>query len=278
MLVKCWGSRGSLPVSGPEHIKYGGDTTCIELRTKSNELLIIDAGSGIRALGNMLLDKITNINIIFTHAHWDHLIGFPFFKPLYKKGIKINFYGCSSAQKAITNFFHDSIEPPFLPITFKDIKATLNFNSMNNLEYEIGSLKVQAINLNHPNGGFGYKFIEGNKTFVFLTDNELSHHHKNGKSFDEYKDFATNSDFLIHDSEYTINEYSKTKGWGHSTYIDAIKLAHSANVKLFGLFHHNQDRCDKNNDSILDESQKILNKLNSNVKCISIQTGTEILL
>lgn len=279
MIIRCWGARGSIPVSGFEYNEYGGDTTCMEIRNSSNEIIIIDAGSGIRELGNRLLsENIKIINMVFTHAHWDHLIGFPFFKLIYKEGIKINIYGCPYAQKAIHKMFEESTEPPFLPITYNDIKANLNFNEFAVKDFYISDIKISPINLSHPNTGFGYKFVENNSSFVFLTDNELAYIHPGGKNFEEYSRFCYNSDLLIHDSEYTDDEYKRTKTWGHSTYTDAAKLALESEVKQFGLYHHNQDRTDSQANLILEDCKKLIGEQNSSVNCFAVKTGTEIII
>ncbi len=277
MKITCWGARGSIAVSGKEYVKYGGDTTCIEIRSKDGDVIIIDAGTGIRKLGNSLLssDKRT-YSMLFTHAHWDHLIGFPFFKPIYMKGTKISLYGCPYTQKSVGDILSKSMMAPYFPIEFGQLQAQMESHSVCEETFNIGPIEITPIQLSHPNRGIGYKFIEDEKSFVFLTDNELSHRHPGGGLFDDYLHFAVDADLLVHDAEYTEDQYKITKGWGHSLYTDALHLAMEANVKQFGLFHHNQDRSDAALDHIVDDCSRIVQKGKSGLQCFASYAGLEI--
>jgi phosphoribosyl 1,2-cyclic phosphodiesterase len=277
MKVRVWGARGSIPVSGMEYLKYGGDTTCLEIRTKDDEIVIVDAGSGIRRLGNSLLsERRYKYNLIFTHAHWDHLMGFPFFKPVYFSETQIDLFGCPFAQNSIREFLKESMSPPHFPVKLSDLKATLAYHGTCTREFNIGSLHVIPILLSHPNQGIGYKFIEDGKVFVFLTDNELSYKHPGGLEFEDYTNFSLDADLLIHDSEFTETEYSRTKGWGHSQFQDALQLALDARVKRFGMFHHNQERDDAAIDEIVHRCEDILVEQNAALECFAVSQGMEI--
>ncbi|RJP76198.1 MAG: MBL fold metallo-hydrolase [Desulfobacteraceae bacterium] len=271
MLIKCWGSRGSIPVSGKNYIKYGGDTTCMEIRTRSNDIIIIDAGTGIRRLGNQLIEeKKYHYNIIFTHAHWDHLIGFPFFKPLFIKETEIDIYRCPFPKQYAEKMITKLLEPPNFPKKYNELNATIRYIDGCPNQFEIGSVTVIPIRLSHPNGGCGYKFIEDGKTFVFLTDNELGFVHSGGLERSAYLEFSVNADLLIHDAEYTPLEYKKQIEWGHSTYIDALDLAHEAGVKKLGLFHINQERTDSEMDQIEKDCQQISKDQGYNMDCFAV--------
>jgi len=174
MYIKCWGSRGSTPVSGCEFDKYGGDTTCIEIRTRSDDLIIVDAGTGIRRLGNQLIDENRSVfNFIFTHSHWDHLMGFPFFKPLHKAASRIYMHRCPFPGKYIETIVTKLMRPPHFPVRYADLKASIVYKNGCPGTFSIGSVNITPIALSHPNGGCGYSFEEDGKRFVFLTDNEL---------------------------------------------------------------------------------------------------------
>ncbi|MDD5454232.1 MAG: MBL fold metallo-hydrolase [Candidatus Ratteibacteria bacterium] len=277
MIIKCWGARGSIPVSGKEYIKYGGSTTCLEIRTKNDEVIIIDAGSGIRKLGHELLKgRKRDYNMIFTHAHWDHLLGFPFFQPIYTKGTHIKIYGYPFAQKSVKELIKISMTPPYFPVNFEDIKADISYHEALKGKLHIDSVTVVPISLSHPNGGFGYKFIEDDKCFVFLTDNELTFKHPGGLCFADYENFSRQADLLIHDSEYTKEDYKTKKSWGHSVYKDSLELALKADVKKFGLFHHNQERTDKDLDGIVRDCKGIIKEKRSSLKCFAVQEGMEV--
>ena len=279
MRITCWGARGSIPVSGKEYVKYGGDTTCIEVRSKDDDVIIIDAGTGMRKLGNKLLasDKRT-CSVLFTHAHWDHLMGFPFFKPIYMKGTRISMYGCPYAQASIKDILAKSMVAPYFPVEFGQLQAEITSHGVCEESFSIGPVRVTPIQLNHPNQGQGYKFTEDGKSFVFITDNELSLRHTGGGEYQDYVRFADGADLLIHDSEYTEAQYKMTKGWGHSVYTDALRLALDAGVGQFGLFHHNQERSDAELDQMVEDCRGIVLKEHKQVRCFAAQAGMEIVL
>ena len=218
MFIRFWGSRGSSPVSGKEYVMFGGDTTCVEILTDACETIIIDAGSGIRKLGNKLFrERNYDLNIIFTHSHWDHILGFPFFTPIYVKGTKINLYGCPFAQGSIKKIISKTMKPPNFPVKFDELKAELAYHNhkADDGGFNIGSLKVMPISVSHPNRAIGYKFIEDEKSFVFLTDNELTYKHSGGLDYEDYVKFAMKADLLVHDSQYRQEEYKRKETWGH---------------------------------------------------------------
>ncbi len=271
MDIKCWGTRGSIPVSGKEYVKYGGDTTCLEIRTKSDDIIIVDAGTGIRRLGNQLLkEQRFEYHLIFTHAHWDHLMGFPFFKPLYRKDSEIMAYRCPFPGKYVENMISKTLSPPNFPVKYSDISAKISYREGCPTEFEIGSVTVSPIRLSHPNGGSGYKFEEDGKTFVFLTDNELGFLHAGGLEVEDYVEFCTGADILFHDAEYTPEEYNTTIEWGHSTFTDVLDLAHKAGVKKLGLFHLNQDRTDKQVDDIVKACGDVISEKYSPFDCFAV--------
>ena len=276
MIIRCYGARGSVPVSGEEYIKYGGDTTCLEIRTKNDEIIIVDAGSGIKRLGNRLLrEGRLNYHVLFTHSHLDHIMGFPFFRPIYNENAAIHLMGCPTTQGNIRKLLSRAMSAPLFPVPFDALLAKIDYDVECHLSFHIDSIEIFPINLNHLNGGMGYKFVEDGKTFVFLTDNELDYKHRNGQTFEEYVTFSKDADLLIHDSEYTREEYEETRRWGHSTYLDALRLAREAKVKTFGLFHHNQNRIDAEQDAIVQKCRSINEENNIDMECFALtQTST----
>jgi phosphoribosyl 1,2-cyclic phosphodiesterase len=279
MIIRCHGARGSIPVSGPEYNKYGGDTTCLEIRTQNDEVIIVDAGSGIRRLGNQLIEEGKyHYHLIFTHSHLDHILGFPFFKPIYHRNVTIHLMGCPTTQGNIRKLLSKAMSAPLFPIQFDALQATIDYDVECRFDFRIDSMEIFPINLNHPNGGMGYKFVEDGKSFVFLTDNELGSRHRNGRSFEAYADFSKDADLLIHDSEYTRDEYGMTKGWGHSTYTEALDLAQKSHVKAFGLFHHNQNRGDKDLDMIVEECRSLNEDKHISMDCFALTQTTTLTL
>jgi len=279
MIIRCWGARGSIPVSGSEYLKYGGDTTCLEIRTRDNDLIIVDAGSGIRRLGNHLMSEgIKRFTMIFTHAHWDHLMGFPFFKPIYFSKTSIAMYGCSYAQSSLKEIISRVMEPPHFPVNFEDIRADILYHAACVEEFWLNSLKITPIPISHPNQGEGFKFEEDGKTFVFLTDNELMFKHPGGLDYADYLAFARGADLLIHDAEYTETDYLRTRTWGHSVYTDALRLALEGGVKKLGLFHHNQERTDDQMDAIVEDCRRIAKQQGRTMDCFGLHQNMEIKL
>jgi phosphoribosyl 1,2-cyclic phosphodiesterase len=274
MIIKCWGSRGSIPVSGKEYVKYGGDTTCLEIRTRSGDLIIVDAGTGIRRLGNELIKENRHVfNLLFTHAHWDHLMGFPFFKPLYRRNTKIRMHRCPFPSRYVESMLSKIMDPPNFPVRYSDVKADIVYEKSCPMRFQIGSVVIFPIPLSHPNNGSGYKFVEDGKTFIFLTDNELGYIHPGGLSFKDYLEYCSDAELLFHDAEYTPEEYKSTIEWGHSVYTDALELAFQANVKKFGLFHLNQERTDLQADNMLLHCNKTIVDRGSALECIMVGDG-----
>ncbi len=279
MIIRCWGSRGSIAVSGKEFTKYGGDTTCLEVRSDSGDLIIIDAGTGIRALGSKLVrEKRRDINLLLTHAHWDHLSGFPFFKPIYRKDYEIKVYGPQATQVSLKKIISKTMTAPYFPIELEDINARITFLGMGHKSYSIGSVKIETIPLSHPNQGVGYRLEEDGKSFVFLTDNELNYRHPYGLEYRDYVKFSKGADLLYHDAEYSREEYRETKGWGHSVYLDTVDLALDAGVKTLGLFHLNQERSDAGVRKIERECRKVIRERGSKMKCFAVAEGMEVKL
>lgn len=272
MLIRCWGSRGSIPVSGRQYQRYGGNTTCLEIRTNDGKILLVDAGSGIREAGNSLLaEGYRDFTLLLTHAHWDHIMGFPFFKPIYLSQVNLSIWGCPFAQTSIKKLLSRLMAAPNFPVNFDHIRAGISYHeTCFNPRHQLGSMVITPIALSHPNRGTGYKFEEDGKSFVFLTDNELGYKHEGGLNFKQYLDFVRNTDLLFHDAEYKEDEYKTTRGWGHSCYKDVLKLSLQAGVKKLGLFHHNQERFDVGVDAILDDCLQIIKKSGRKMKCVAV--------
>ena len=279
MKIRCWGARGSIPVSGAEYVTYGGDTTCIEIRSQGDDVIVIDAGSGIRRLGSLLIqEKRDQISMIFTHAHWDHILGFPFFKPAYRKGTAIHLFGCAQAQESIQEMISRTMEAPYFPVNFQDLQADFSYHEPCESGFSISTMTITPIPLSHPNQGFGYRFAENGKSFVFLTDNELGFQHPGGLTFQDYAQFSRGADFLIHDAEFTPEEYRKTRTWGHSIYTEALRLALDAKVKSFGIFHHNQERSDASLEELVRDCRRIVAERGERMEVFALTQDTEIQL
>jgi phosphoribosyl 1,2-cyclic phosphodiesterase len=277
MIIRCFGARGSIPVSGKDYFRYGGNTTCLEIRNSRGDILLIDAGSGMREAGNALLaEGHRDFTLILTHAHWDHIMGFPFFKPLYRKDTSITVWGCAFAQDSIKDMLTRVMSAPYFPINYDDVHAHVAYTDPCGGFYQLGGLAVTPIALSHPNQGTGYKLSENAKSIVFLTDNELAFVHEGGLAYEDYRTFCQGADLLIHDAEYRNDEYPKRRGWGHSTIEQAVQLALAAGVRQLGLFHHNQDRKDDEIDDMVATCRRLIREQASGLECFAVHQGMEL--
>ena len=286
MKIKIWGCRGSITTPGQTTLRYGGNSTCVEVRTAEGEAagqnIVVDAGSGVRNLGKALRreKKILDIRFFFTHSHWDHLVGFPFFEPAYFSDYHITFCGGPHAQDSIKRYLSRQMEAPFFPVDFSLLKAKFDFRC-DRTQHESGpcrfdGMEVLPAPLNHPNGGYGFKFIEAGKAFVLFTDNELGFKHEGGLDVAGYVEFCRGADVLIHDAQYTDKEYKRTRGWGHSTYAETVDLALAAGVKRLGLFHHDPDRTDDDLDQQVEFCRERIRAAGGKVECFACAEGMTI--
>ncbi|MBS1575612.1 MAG: MBL fold metallo-hydrolase [Bacteroidetes bacterium] len=246
MKVKFYGVRGSVPVCGPEFQLFGGNTTCICLtRENANRIAIIDAGTGIRNLGKELIArqyKQELIYISFTHFHWDHIQGFPFFAPAYDKNQKIGIHVMGS-KRHFTNIheiFSLMMRPEYFPVQLEEMGAQFEFPNLGDQGIFFGA-RVSSIPQQHLTygGSYALRIEDVSGSIVLCTDIE------HGDTIDErIVEFAKNADMLIHDGQYTDEEYKKLRGWGHSTWKQAVEVAQKANVKKLVITHHDPDHDD----------------------------------
>ena len=254
MKVKFYGVRGSLPVCGREFEKFGGNTTCIRIhREKANRIAIVDAGTGIRNLGKEIISAGLSqqiINILFTHFHWDHIQGLPFFPPAYNTNQRIGILATGRRGK-ITNLkeiFTLQMQDDYFPIHLDAMGAQFEFLTYGEKETLFGAVITTAAQHHlHPGGSYGFRVEDESVTLVICTDVE----HKDGID-PAIVNLARNADLLIHDGQYTKEEYKKFKGWGHSTWEDAVEVALQANVKKLIITHHDPDH----NDDFLESMEK----------------------
>lgn len=248
--IHFWGVRGSIASPGPETVRYGGNTPCVEMRV-GGERLIFDGGTGLRVLGQSLLSQMpVEANMFFTHSHWDHIQGFPFFVPAFIKGNRFNIYGVVSPNGAtIEERLRDQMLHPNFPVPLQVMGADLNFCDIQVGEkVQIGEAIIQNALLNHPGEAVGYRINWRGCSAAYVTDTE----HYPDKLDENVLWLARNADVLIIDSAYTDEEYHSARsskvGWGHSTWEEAVKVAKAANVKKLVIFHHDP----LHNDDFLD--------------------------
>ena len=289
MKICFWGVRGSIPTPGHKTVKYGGNTSCIEIRGNNNEILIIDAGTGLRELGKHILSNDLNkgnlnINILLSHTHWDHIQGFPFFAPAFIPSTQITFFGpVSAVGKTLKTVVAGQMTYSYFPIKLSELRAKLNFKEIKESTFQVGPFHIQTCYLNHPILCLGYRIKHHDKILVTVFDNEpyrnvFLENPKNPQpesidqeSIEEAENyvaeqnqkiinFAQGADLLVYDAQYTLEEYKDKINWGHSSMEHAIQFASKAKIKKLALFHHDPDRSDQELDLLqIKLSKKIKN-------------------
>lgn len=257
MNIKFWGTRGSIPSPGENTVKYGGNTTCLEVTLKSGRTIIIDAGTGIRLLSNDILkrDK-SEVDLFLTHSHWDHIQGFPFFIPIYKSNFKIKIYAASPTYDRLMDIMKGQMKYLYFPVPFKEIGAKVEFRKIEDTGIKIDGVYIRSILTNHPLETHAFRFEEGDKIFTIMTDNELGNQDIAKVSYPEHLEFAEGSDILVHDAQYTEEEIDSHRGWGHSSCKEAIEFAGKAGVKTLFFTHYDPNRKDKEVDKLIKDSNK----------------------
>jgi len=253
--VKFWGVRGSIACPSIHHIKYGGNTSCLEVKV-GDRRLVLDAGTGIRGLGRTFLeDDISQIHILLTHTHWDHINGFPFFMPAYDPRRSVHIMaGHLYAGDGIQNVLASQMDNPMFPVPLSAMQANMRFE-----DFEAGSafdiyddVHVRTAPLNHPNGATGYRIEHAGHAICYVTDTE----HVPGKMDQNILGLIDGADLVIYDSTYTEQEFPDHIGWGHSTWNEGVKLCREAGAKSMAIFHHDPEHEDDFMAALGEEAKK----------------------
>lgn len=292
--IRFWGVRGSYPAPFGSHLRVGGNTSCVELRA-DNHILICDGGSGIIPLGNALMGQkeIREVTIILTHYHWDHISGLPFFVPAFVPGWKVNIFGPGEGREMVEKHISGQMVDPYFPVEVETWLADIHYLETTDQIIEYGPFKATPFNVHHPGSTYGYKINVHGKNIIYASDNELSFIDKNildrknelepaewhlmQQMQQEERQKVINSiaqtDVFIHDAQYTIDDYNKKRGWGHSCFIDTVNFAADAHVKNLYLFHVDPNYNDDKVEALHRESVQILLSRNSNTKCHIAREG-----
>jgi phosphoribosyl 1,2-cyclic phosphodiesterase len=251
--VRFWGVRGSIASPGPDTLKYGGNTSCVEMRCGGN-LLIFDAGTGLRALGLSLAAeaKPVDAELFCSHTHFDHICGFPFFAPCYAPGSKIRVWAGHLNGRDIRDVFHTAMSDPLFPNVMGELARGIefrNFTCGETLAPRPG-IAIKTAPLNHPGGATGYRVEWNGKTVAYVTDTE----HPAGGFDQSVLGLVSGADIMVYDANYTEDDYGPHEGWGHSTWQAAVRVAERAGARTLVLFHHDPARTDAMLDAIAAEA------------------------
>ena len=284
--VKFWGVRGSIPTPGKKYIKYGGNTPCIEMKLPDDKLFIFDAGTGIRELGDVLSwnERRLKTHIFLSHFHWDHIQGLPFFRPSYIKGNEIIILGMDTPEAKLEDIISNQMESITFPVQLQSLKAHIQFQRLSEGSNVIDGINVDTIYLNHPGQALGYVITSGDAKICYLTDNELVPTWVNETAKLKYKSNTkekilkaiSGANLLIHDAQFTDEEYKTRVGWGHSSLNEVMKLAKEGRVKKLALFHYDPDHFDEHIDILVANCNGYLNSTNHHVECFAAQEGMEL--
>lgn len=252
-VLKFHGARGSVPVSQAAYDRYGGDTICLTMELAPDHFLVIDAGTGIRAFARQLpAGGKLEFSVLLTHFHWDHLLGLPFFRPLFHASNTFHFYGTAREGRSVEEAISGVFQPPWFPLPLQDTPSTKTYlDVFENGPVTIGDLTVSAAGLKHPQGVTAYRLDRGDRSVVFATDVERG----DADSDQALQELAHGANVLIHDAQYQPDEYDLHEGWGHSTWRQAVEAAEAAEVEHLILVSHDPDRSDDKVDEILADAR-----------------------
>lgn len=289
--VKFWGVRGSIATPGRSTVFYGGNTSCVEVRA-DGEILVLDAGTGIRPLGLSLAEEFGEqplaLTLLLTHTHWDHIQGFPFFVPAYHPRNCVRILGYEGARQGLAATLGTQMESPYFPIGLNDVPAHLHIEELRDLEFNVGPIRIQAQFVNHPGICVGYRLNTSAGAIVFIPDNEPFQRMRAQPGCDEKSvryaeeqdqklvDFIRGAEVLIIDAQYERQEYESHVGWGHACVDDVVELAGRAEVKQLYLFHHDPTHDDERVSRMLAHARLVGSRLGVRTLVEAAREGLEV--
>lgn len=293
MRVTFWGTRGSIATPGKATMKYGGNTSCVELRA-GKEIIVFDAGTGIRNLGLRLQKefgtKPVTVHLFISHTHWDHIQGFPFFHPAYEERNQIHVYGPPGRDKSFDSIFRGQMDSDYFPVDLGDMSPNIEVHEVRT-RVTIGRLSIDHFYLNHPALTLAYRVSDGKRTVVYATDNEPYEGsiHASGKKLgkhidlptmldERFVDFLRDADLYIGEAQYTNEEYEEKKGWGHAPLETTVRFAVEANTRRLALFHHDPQHSDAFLDRMTRSARGLVKLYRGSTKCFSSREGQTVTL
>ena len=279
MIITFYGVRGSAPMPGPTTVKYGGNTSCVHIALDNGQDVILDSGTGMRQLGQTLLNKTTPINIILSHVHWDHIQGYPFFAPIFQPERQIDIFSSVDTCEHSACTLLRQLDGINFPVRVDELPSK-NTCIAHDVETILSNRNIHISKkpLNHPGGGTAYRFTEDGMSCAYVTDNELDPPYEVHTTYDEWVDFLHGVDVLIHDAQYTEDDMPHKHGWGHSLISQVRQLAIDAEVGTLVMFHHDPDRTDGELDEVQIENEAHFKHKRNPAKSICAAEGMRIKL
>ncbi len=279
MQVTFYGVRGSIPTPGEAFTRYGGNTACVHVELRDGTDIILDAGTGIRLLGNKLRATETPIHLLLTHNHWDHIQGFPFFAPIYQQGRPITIYpGQTNLPEydQILKQMQGSVFPVPSEALVSDIQLDVKPDEVDS--WTINGATVRRLPINHPGKGSAYVIEENGVKVAYVTDNELYPPYKKETDFLTFVNFVRDADLLIHDAQYMVSDMPAKSGWGHSVAEEAVKLAMAGNARRLALYSHDPERTDDDIDDVVAHCHQFIDAVKSDLSVFAAAEGQSVSL
>jgi phosphoribosyl 1,2-cyclic phosphodiesterase len=254
MKVRLWGTRGSLASPGPSTVRYGGNTSCVEVWAKDGSTLILDAGTGIRELGETISRDTRRLDLLLTHLHMDHIQGLGFFEPFHRPDLEVHIWGPPSTTLDLRTRLTRYLSPPLFPVRLRDMGAQMSFHDVPAAPFKVGPFEIRGALVTHPGTTVGYRLTENGTAMAYLPDHEPAlgaREFPTEPSWTSGYGLAQGVDLLVHDSQYTEAEYPTHVGWGHSSIPQTLAFARSAGARRLVTFHHDPDRTDEEIEAIL---------------------------
>jgi CheY-like chemotaxis protein len=279
-----WGVHGTLPVPGRQTVRYGGNTPCVSMELARGPLLVLDAGTGIKALSDHLLARKAtrlDVKVFISHPHWDHINALPFFAPLYRRGNSVEVLGPCQGDKCVEDYIKEQMDGVYFPITAQEFGARVIYTNLREEVLAIDRVRVRTMLLNHPGHCLGYRVEYRERAVCYITDNEIYPEDTGLRDpgyISKLEAFVRGADALIADTTYMDKEYWSHINWGHSPLGEVVDLAHRAGVQTLYLFHHDPDQDDEAIDRKLEAARTHLMRLDSATKCVAPEEGQLLII